>query len=227
MLIFIDARSSEKGITKLSEYGKAIPFETTGIVDEYISYHPDLFLCKTPDHLITAPNLPASYFSLLDQHKIKYIIGNSSVAKDYPACAAYNSVVNEKFVIHKTSISDRSITELSQIKIDVKQGMTRCSLISLDSENYITSDKGIEKVLRIHKLNVIYVEPCQITLPGKSYGQIGGTVGMNKDTIFFNGSLSSLSEQTELRSFIENAGKKIVELSDDPLFDGGSIFFVK
>lgn len=227
MLIFIDKRSSEKAKKKLSEFGEVTVFETNGIVENYLNGHPDLFLCQTPSDLIVAPNLPDQYFNILNRNKIKYKTGSKKITRDYPDCAAYNSVVTEKFRIHKTTCSDELIKNLAQISINVNQGMTRCSLLSLDSQNYITSDKGIEKVLITNNLNVCYVEPYDILLSGKPYGQIGGTAGVCNQTFFFNGSLKKFSEGNKIKSFIENLGMKIIELSDEPLFDGGSIIFVR
>lgn len=226
MLIFIDHRSSKRAKEKLSKFGSVIEFITYNIVEDYICGHPDLFICKTPTKLITAPNLPEKYFSILDNHNIQYNIGSSPVTKNYPNCAIYNCVINEKFKIHKNNISDISLNSLDQIPIEVKQGMTRCSLLSLDSQNYITSDQGITNILTSKGLNVCYVNPKEIKLPGKEYGLIGGTAGVNDGKVFFNGSLEKFSEGEKIKRFIGDCGFQIIELDDSPLYDGGGILFV-
>lgn len=227
MLIFIDYRSADRAKKNLSSYGTVIEFETSGIVEEYISGHPDLFMCQTPDKLIVAPNLPQKYFSILDRHSIRYAIGSKIICSSYPNCAAYNSVVNDNYIISKKNISDELILQAGKSAININQGMTRCSLLSIDNNNYLTSDKGIEKTLLSNGLDVCYVDPAGILLPGKDYGLIGGTAGVYGRTVFFNGSLSKFTEGEKIDRFIKQCNFEIVELDNSTLFDGGGIFFVK
>ena len=227
MLIFIDYRSSQTAKNNLSGSGKVIEFKSNEIVDNYINGHPDLFLCQTSEKLIIAPNIPQIFIDKLIQNKINFHVGKTDVTKDYPGCASYNCVVNENFLIHKKGITDPEILNFSKKILNVNQGMTRCSTICIDSENYITSDKGIYKSLSSDKLNVCLVNPEEIILPGKKYGLIGGTAGIFGNKIFFNGSLKHFTEGNKIKSFLQNLNKTIIELDDSPLFDGGGIFFVE
>jgi hypothetical protein len=108
--------------------------------------------------------------------------------------------------------------------IHVKQGYTRCNLIPLGNNRFITSDKGIEKTLLQYGLEVLYVDPDGILLPGFNHGFIGGTCGVWQNKLFFIGSLKYFPEGQKIKDFV--TGMEIIELYDGSLFDGGSILFI-
>jgi hypothetical protein len=92
-------------------YGGLMELETSGITYPAISGHPDIFFCQTPAGLIVAPNLPEEYFSLLDQHKIKYQKGENPLGKAYPQTSPYNAVVTSKTSYPQPEIHRSAIAE--------------------------------------------------------------------------------------------------------------------
>ena len=226
-MIIIDRKIPLQAKETLSEIDSLLEIETSGIVYEAISGHPDIFFTKIGDQLIVSPSLPEKYLLEMDKAGIKYIIGEEFLGDKYPATVKYNCVEGDNFLIHNFRYTDASITRICEDHdlIQVDQGYTRCNLIALGANKFITSDKGIEKTLLRYELKVFYQNPDNIVLPGHKYGFIGGCAGIKENQIFFIGKLEFLSEGEEFRHFIEDAGLTIVELCDGPLFDGGSLIF--
>lgn len=227
-LIIADKKIPEEAKINLQKYGELVLLETTGITEESISGHPDIFFFSSQKELIVAPNLPQAYKELLHKKNISFKEGCLKVEEKYPMAARYNAVVTEKYFIHRTDISDPEILKSSKHlkQINVRQGFTRCSLLPLRENNFITSDNGIYEALVKQGMQVLLVNPENIILPGHAYGFFGGTCGIYDDSVFFLGSLTHHCDGEKIKIFLKNLGYNIIELYDGPLFDGGSIFFI-
>lgn len=228
MFIIADNRIPPQAIEKLSEYGEIINFSTKGITYESISGHPDIFFCQVNNKLIIAPNLPDLYKNMLTKNSIPFIEGELLIEKKYPGTSRYNVVATDKYLIHNFSYTDPVITNIGDDLelIHSGQGYTRCNLLPLRNDCFITSDQGINRVLNGFGLKTSFVQPDNIILPGMKHGFFGGACGIYEDTVFIIGSLSKLKNGEELKTHINNLNYKIIELYEGPLFDGGSILFI-
>ncbi len=228
MRILGDARLPACVIENISARGTFVPFATHGITYDAVSGHPDIFFCQNGHQLVVAPNLPEQYFTLLNHWNIPFVTGTFPVEKAYPQTARYNAVVTDNFLIHNTKHTDKSIAGVFAEKefITVNQGYTRCNLLGLQNEIFVTSDEGIFKQLQQRELEVHYFSPKGILLPGFEHGFLGGCLGVYKDRIFVTGSLSRFPEGEKLKQLFVRLDYKILELSDGPLFDGGGLFFL-
>ena len=228
MLIIADRKIPDEAKYNLQKYGKLVLLETTGITEESISGHPDIFFCKTKNKLIVAPNIPEKFKTILTEKNILFTEGKYNVGLKYPDAAHYNAVITENYLIHRTDITEKEILNecrnLSNIR--VTQGFTRCSLLALKENNFITSDEGICKSLISTESKTLLVSTDNIILPGHHYGLFGGTCGIHDDKIFFIGSLSKYKNGDIVKEFLESLGYCIVELYNGNLFDGGSILFL-
>jgi hypothetical protein len=226
LLILADKRIPKPAFKSLKKYVDVVSFETTGITYPAISGHPDIFFCRVGSDLVFAPNIPDTIRQKLKESTISIQEGIKAVASSYPKTAIYNAVTTCNFLIHNLKFTDPLILKLCNYleKIDVKQAYTRCNLLALKNNRFITSDKGIEKVLLQKDLEVLYVHPNGILLPGFDHGFFGGTCGIFEEKVFFIGNLNHFREGEKVRKFL--SGYEIVELYDGPLFDGGSLFFV-
>jgi len=215
-------------ISKLKNHGIFIPFETKGITYSTISNHPDVFLCNFSDKIIIAPNTPSSFKKSLTDNKVIFTEGQCLVGNNYPETASYNAVVTDKYIIHNLKITDNAILKYNSDKqsIHVNQAYTRCNLLPLKNDSFITSDKGIYNTLVLKKLNVLFVNPAGIILPDYNYGFFGGACGVYHDNIFIVGSLSKFNDGEKVRGFLRNMNYNIIELYDGELFDCGSLIFV-
>ena len=226
MNIVASSSISVEAKRKLENYGKLILFETSGIVYEAVSKHPDIFLCPMEGKLIASANLPDTYRNLLLSKGIHLISGSKALSHEYPQTAFYNVVVTDDFIIGNEKFMDKSIIDNAKGRtiIHVNQGYTRCNLIPLSNNRFITSDKGILKQLEKKNLKVLYVQPMGIILDGFSNGFFGGCCGVNGNRLFINGNLNHFPQGKEVKNFVGNM--EIIELNTAPLTDIGSILFL-
>jgi len=227
MFALVDKRIPVAAKEKLAAYFQIVEFFSEGIVYEAICGHPDIFFIRIGKTLIVAPNVPQKYINMLEENKVAYFLGEKPLGKRYPETASYNVSLNEFTLVHKLTITDKIVLNQSEAlqKIDVEQGYTRCNLLPLKNNHWITSDKGIEKKLKILNYSVLRVDSQDVVLPGAQHGFFGGACGVLGSRIFIIGSLKYFSKRDCLRTFLEKIDYEIVELYDGPLFDGGSILF--
>ena len=228
MLIFVNEQLPQNAKTALVHFAETVEFSAPGLLYEAVSAHPDLFFVQIENKLIVPPNLPPKYFQLLEKRAISFIVGQSPVGFRYPESAKYNAVITEKYFIHNLHISDTLLLEhAARLEtIHVNQGYTRCNLLALGDTHFITSDKGIYRTLNAIGLQVLFVSPKGIELPGFNHGFFGGVCGVWQKTVFISGSLKYHPQGEFIRQFIAKAGFTVEELHNGPLFDGGSIIFV-
>ncbi|HEY9113970.1 MAG TPA: hypothetical protein VIN10_04675 [Bacteroidales bacterium] len=228
MFIIADKRIPKPALLILSEFGKIILFSSEGIAYPSISCHPDIFFVLTGNELVAAPNLPVEMKNILQKNKIHFEEGNTKVGGTYPQTAAYNAVITNEFIIHNIKITDSILLSRNEKleKIHVNQAYTRCNLLALKENNFITSDRGIEKVMRKRGLPVLYINPEKIILPGMKNGFFGGCCGISGNTIFIIGNLDFIKEGKIARKLITDLGYELLELYDGPLFDGGSLIIL-
>jgi hypothetical protein len=228
MLILVDAKMPKTAKQKLAIYGEVVEFATEEITYTAISGHPDIFFCPTPAGLIVAPNLPEKYLSILHHHTIRFTLGGMPVGFKYPESAYYNALINKGIAVLNTRIADKTILELNPgIKeIHIEQGYTRCNLLALPNHTFITSDRAIEKTLKSHEYETLFVDPTCVKLDGFEHGFAGGAFGLYNNTLFLCGSLSWFNEEQIIQDFVSRAGVRIVELYDGQPIDVGTILFL-
>ena len=229
MLAIIDSRSSEQAINNLKKYVTDVyMFQSDGITENSISGHPDIFIYQDQDHLIVSPNAPVDLFKFLDINNIAYLKGERDVGNELTNSVQYNCLSTPQFFFHKSGYTDSVVFEINKDKefISLSQAYTRCSLVHLCEDYYLTSDRGIEKVLLQMELSCFYFNPDEIIIKDHKNGFIGGTAGICGKRIFFNGSIELHSDGERLKEYLLNLDFDIINLSDEFLYDGGCIFFV-
>lgn len=228
MFIIIDKKIPEPAKEVLKQYGELLELETSGITYDAISGHPDIFFHQANDQLICAPNTPDNYLSILEEKEIDFILGEQPVGEKYPASSAYNAVSVNNLLIHNFRNTDSSITTLLEDAdlIHVDQGYTRCNILALDDQHFITSDEKVKRVLERFNKDCLYVSPEDILLPGFKHGFFGGCSGLLEKEVFIIGSLRHYNEGNKVQQYLTGKGYEIIELYDGQLFDGGSILFI-
>ncbi|MDR3046438.1 MAG: hypothetical protein LBU51_02335 [Bacteroidales bacterium] len=235
MLIIHDSRLPQILIRNLQNYGDTVPFLTHNITDNIIAGHPDIFICPVGNQTVIAPNTPIEIIKILDERQISYLMGENSIGITKSHSTHYNVVTTNQLIIHQFKYTDPSIISCFQKQnnnvafqqkcINIKQAYTRCSLLALKENHFITSDQGIANTLHKRGLDVFYMSPKEIILPGVSHGLLGGCLGVMETTVFMTGNLNYHSEGKQLKEYLSSLQYQIVELYEGPLMDGGGIFF--
>lgn len=226
--IISDKRLPLPAKNALKTTGNLYSLQTESIVYKSISGHPDIFICQGDEGLVIAPGLPDDLLKLLKNAGIMLFKGSGNPGKVYPETARFNAVVTPDFIIHNLKITEKSIFDAfpGRKHLHVNQGYTRCNLLPLDKDHFITSDKGIEKVLFAEGMQVLFVDPSPIRLKGQKFGFFGGCCGKCNDEILIAGSLRYHPQGNEIKEFITVSGFSIKELYDGPLVDVGGIFIL-
>jgi hypothetical protein len=227
MIIIHDKRLPKEAIEKLNEYGDCLPFLSENITCQEIAGHPDIFFFPTEEFTIVAPNTPQYFINYMKTKGLPLITGTTPVGNLKENSTCYNVVMTEKYLIHHRKFTDAAILQNTQDKIfiHVNQAYTRCSLLPLKNDSFITSDRGIEKTLSQHGLNCLYISPKEIILPGHPYGFIGGCMGVYERNVFLIGNPQHHSDGAKLEAFIHDNGYHLISLYDGKFFDGGGVFF--
>lgn len=228
---FVDFRISEEEFLNLSKLNcniiKCVPSPK---LYDAICGHPDILLHFTDNNTViihkdTTENFEASLSSL----KLKVIRSEKALIDKYPEDIILNGVNTNKLFMHNLANTDPLLLErvTGKTLINVKQGYTKCSTVILNDNAFITSDNSIYKALSSNDCDVLLIKPGNISLPGLNYGFIGGTCGMfDSNTLVFYGSLEYHPEKQEIINFLHKYNINPVYLSNGPLVDRGSIFFI-
>ncbi len=228
-LILTDKRLPLPAKNALKTLGHPVFIQTRGLVYKSIGGHPDIFMCTGDEGVVVAPGLPAEIKEKLNEVEIRLFTGQSNPGNTYPDSAIYNAVVTSDCIIHNLKITDPVIFEAfpGRKHLHVNQGYTRCNLIPLGTMHFITSDKGIEKVLLDEGKEVLYVDPLPVSLYGQKHGFFPGCCGILNDKLLISGSLDHHPDQEAIASFIKQAGLAVHELFSGELTDVGGIFIFK
>ena len=137
--IIADGRMPEEAKRNLKKLGDVLFLNPTETTYKSISAHPDIFFFQTEDGLIYAPNAPKKIVKELKKRKIKLTEGKKEVGKKYPETVPYNAVGIGDTLIHNLKHTDSTILSLYENHIHVNQGYTRCNLVALNENAFITS----------------------------------------------------------------------------------------
>ncbi len=229
-IVLVDSRLPHSVINRLGKVAEPILLEPQPGVYEAISAHPDIFFCLVGGILVHSPTLNSTLLDKLVIRGITLVTGTQTPTANYPDSAIYNAVVTNNYLIHHNSAVETTILLLSRQRnlksIWVRQGYTRCNLLPLNNNRFITSDRGILRTLSLAGLQVFYYPPDDILLPGFSYGFIGGTAGVCEQKVFFTGLPQDENVRKSMETFIEEAGMGVEYLSEGRLIDCGSLLFL-
>lgn len=224
--IYLSALAGKPLIEYLNDNGYDTVF-VTGTTDlsadspvyREIITHADIYMCQ---------------LGLWENSKI--FMGNTAELKShYPGNVIYNALCTEKYFIHNFKYTSPALlAEASAyrdfaglIKVNVRQGYTRCCCLPVNEDSFITSDAGIAKALKSAGADVLSISPGHISLPGFDYGFIGGCGGNiivnKKHTIVINGNLKAHPDYEKIADFIKVRDIKLVFFEEYPLEDIGSI----
>ena len=228
MLALANSIIPDEAQQTLLRWADYVPFSTSGITFKPLSGHIDVFAYCAQDTLVLAPNIPQNYVDLFAQRGINYSFGTTLVGEDIDSVVAYKVATNSRIAVHNFKKTDSVVANIIHDlqHIACKQSFSRCSTLLL-TDAAITSDRGIAKELQKAAIDVLYVSPSEIALPGYRCGCFGGCCGVVENKVVVCGSMDFHPQGNDIRIFIDNHGFQIIELAHFPLLDVGSIFFVK
>jgi len=211
-----------------------LDFEPLGIprcnlVDDPISYHPDIQIFIHKNKIFCHPNIPGNFLNKLKKNN-DIIICKTKLNNKYPGDIPYNIACTGKFAFHKTEITDNFIAEYlfsQNIKlINIRQGYSKCSTLVIDNERIITADSSIHRAAELNNIKSLLIARGFIDLPGYKYGFIGGATGTFGNKIFFSGKIDHHPDYRRIMNWIYTSNKMVIYLSNERAIDLGTIFFL-
>jgi radical SAM superfamily enzyme/signal recognition particle subunit SEC65 len=224
-IAFIDPRMPEDAkekLKRLNYYLKEAPFHP-GLA-EPVKGHADMMIFRYKNNVIYEPRLE-DVAALLRQNGYKCLKGEDIKSSVYPEDIMYNACAIGGHVIHYDGKIEENIKKLKCKFLPVKQGYAKCSIVPVDNNRIITSDKNIKKTWEKNGGAALLIKQGYIKLPGYNSGFIGGASGVNDRFVVFTGRLNTHPDGRAIADFIKGAGKGIIELYDGPLYDTGTIMF--
>lgn len=231
MYAFADYRITDEEILNLSKLNiEVIKIPKCNRVYEAINGHPDIQINvlknSTDNKLIVHKDISEDFRNILEEKNIKYIVSEKSLERSYPSDIILNALILKNYFIHTLAYTDENLfnSQISKINVNVPQGYTKCSVLPINENALITSDKGIYKVLKEYDFDILLLPPGDILLPSLDYGFIGGTGGMiSNNRIAFFGELDYYKYGNEVKSFLSRHGVSPIYLKKGKLIDRGSL----
>lgn len=223
------------GNEKLENGLKNIGIETINIsprtnVLKKIKHHSDLYFCQLNDKSVVVSSQQGNLIKTLKENNIceDIIIEEKLLTEDYPGDVLLNCVFFDRFVIYnQNTVSDKInsyINSSDLIKINVKQGYTKCSVSIVSNNAILTDDEFISKKVIGYGIDVLLLKKGYVRLKGFEYGFIGGCCGkIDKNTLAFNGDITKHPEYNKIKQFLNKHNVKDLSLHDGELEDIGSI----
>ena len=155
----------------------------------------------------------------------------SSQAKlmpEYPKDVLFNAApVGDRLICRRDSTSKAILGSYSESEIiDVRQGYSKCATLTVGDNGVVTADMSVAKAAERAGLSVLRIESHGVRLEGYDCGFIGGATGDDGEHILFCGDLFLHPEGDIIADFCRRHGREPISLSDEPLYDYGTLMFV-
>ncbi len=231
MLAVIDRRTKKKCRETLVRLGYSVidlpPFSR---LSEPVASHPDMLMLPLGERLF----VHAEYYEeaketvdlIIKESGLIPTLTHTPISSIYPNDIALNLFVCGDILFGRI---DRAPGELLRYAESLglrlahtKQGYAKCSTVPL-RDALITADRSIMDAAAQNGLDVLLIEEGHVSLPPYPHGFLGGASGVSHDTVFLCGALSSHPDHEAITAFCQNHGYRVVSLSDEPLYDVGSV----
>lgn len=223
--VLVDHRINKESIKTLNSLGiKVYTTKSTDSLYDAISGHPDVVLHHIGDNKFVVSPENAEFYKALPE--IEVIVGESRLFEKYPKDIAYNAARVGKYLIHNFKYTDQAILENSEnlIKIDVKQGYSKCSVCVVTENAIITSDMGIAKKCDDFGIDSLFIDDSSVKLSGVSHGFFGGATGkLSKNLLAVNGDIRYHKNHEEILAFLDKYNVQVLNLNPGILEDIGTV----
>lgn len=234
MLAVTDSRIPQKCRDALLARGfDMITLPPFSALDPRVASHPDMLMLPLGDRLFVHKDYYHSAKSKIDiicsAARLSLCLTDDRTEASYPFDISLNIANIGAHLIGLRNRMAKAVLayaeNIGQPIINVKQGYAKCATVILGDKAIITADPLIEAAGHSLSLDVLRITEGHIALDGYDHGFIGGASGVYRNTVFFCGSLVSHPDGNRIASFCQSHGFEAVCLSEDLLYDVGTMFF--
>ncbi len=148
---------------------------------------------------------------------------------EYPNDIALNCArVGDKIIANAAHASAELLQyarERGMTVLNTRQGYAKCSTAVVSENAIITADASIARVARAAGIDTLQIRAGHIGLDGYDTGFIGGACGATDTEVLFCGNIEAHPDGAEIIEFCRRHGKRAVALSDEPLYDYGTVMW--
>jgi len=198
-----------------------------------LNYHPDMLcfnLDKNKNKWLFYETVYKINKDKLDKLNLDIITVTDPASCEYPNDISLNAAMFGDNLIcnikHTNKIILNYAEQTGKNIINVKQGYAKCSVCIVNENSVITSDISIYEKTTQNNTDILFIEKGHINLDGYDYGFIGGCSGLIKNKLLFTGNINFHPDYKKIKDFCGSRGVEVVSLSDEKLYDYGSIFAV-
>lgn len=234
MTCVCDYRTPRCVLDSLKKDFEIIQLPPDNSLPEAVNGHSDLLIFKIDNKLVTRKSYYRTAEDKIDliceKCGLELILSNAEAGDKYPSDCGLCAAVSGRNIICRKASVDEEILRLADVLgynlINVPQGYSNCSCAVLADGAIITADRGIAKVTLENGIDTLLITEGNVELPGYAYGFIGGATGLGGNILYFCGNLESHPDHAAIKEFASNHNTKCVSLSDEKLYDVGSLLFI-
>ena len=235
MIVLVDQRIDHSSLLTLKKTG-AEPFllPPSPFLQVGVSSHPDMLLFVGFGKLFCHKKYYEANKVLVDRivdaSLLELMLSDEEINESYPHDVKFNAaIVGNNLICNKKTVSKLILAEAVQNGfniINVPQGYTKCSTCVVSENAIITADKPIFDACVANYIDALLITAGNIDLPGYDYGFIGGASGGYGESVYFCGDVTKHPDGQEIIDFCQTHGKMAISLSDQRLFDIGTLMFI-
>ena len=197
-----------------------------------VSAHPDMLFFLSRGRLVCHRDyfVTAGYEieRIAERTGAKVVLSDEDIGEEYPRDVLFNAAaIGDMLICRRDAVSSRVAELYSEDKIiNVKQGYAKCSVCVVSDSSIITSDRSIAKAAEKQGIDVLLISQSGVSLDGYDRGFIGGASGTDGEKVYFCGSLELHPSGEAIKEFCRERGREAVSLSDEPIYDYGTLIFI-
>ena len=232
-LVAVDQRIDKKCERSLKNIGFGIvkmpPFP---LLQEPVSAHPDMLFFAGKGNLVCHRDYFAiaksEIIDIAETSGLSLVLSDEDMSSEYPRDVIFNAAaIGDKLICRRNSVSKRVAELYPEDKIiNVKQGYSKCSVCSVGDNAVITADLSIARAAEKSGIEVLLISGGGVRLDGYDCGFIGGASGTDGERVYFCGNIDLHPDGERIKEFCRIQGREAVSLSDEPLYDYGTLIFI-
>ena len=228
-----DIRISKKIAADLLNYADAVlTLPPHPSLPRPVDSHPDMLLWNCGSKVITYGDyltVAKDVFETLEGMGYNVLTASQYPADKYPRDVSLNCAVIGRNIICNKKFADDTVLETAKREglelIHSNQGYAKCSTLPVAENALITADASIFNAAINARIDALLITQGHVRLDGYDTGFIGGATGVTDDAVLFCGDISAHPDAQSITDFCLKYNKKPVSLSDEPLYDYGTVFF--
>ena len=232
--VIIDKRAPEAVKASLIDMGYSlIQMPPHPALPAPVSTHPDMLLFIAGRQVFCHADyneIAKAEFEEIADAGYEIVTTTEAIGANYPTDVLFNALHLGEHIYGKAdSISEliKEYARTSNIALhSVKQGYAKCSVCKVGERAAVTPDTSLYKAMRTDGYDVLLISAGHIGITEYDTGFIGGCSGCDGERVYFSGNISLHPDGAAITEFCERHGIRAVSLSNEPLFDVGSLFFI-